>query len=355
MSDRRELLLANTWEVRGDRQDLLGAWATDATAGAFLQPLRDAGWFQRATHFWVDDAPVAPVPPDAELDELVRTWRDQTAAFYAGAEKEPRWKFWLSMRTAEAMTELTFTGDDVTSDLRDALAGVVAAWSKALDGTPLQASIGSLTPWGAAYDRPVPHRESRWTLGAIAYYLGRAWHEADPERAAVLDAIERAPLPAGISRTTAGDLVCVTFDCDLADPASVAAARARGERWFAPLVPTRVAPGWNARGDRLVELVDRDELEPFTFFDTRNATGYKAMVVDPDTGAVDDELWQLLVAIAMAGQAPDGTRVAAVRVIVPVRDDALRLADRARADGIDLVAYPEEHSFWWIDPAAQQG
>lgn len=346
MIDRRELLLANTWEVHADRHDLVGAWATDRTVGLFLEPLRDAGWLQRATHYWVDDAPVTRVP--LELDALICTWRDQTAAFFAGAEKDPIWKFWLSMRPTEAMTALTFTGDAVTGDLREALARLVAAWSKALEGTPLQASIGSLTAWGAEYDRPVPHRESRWSLGAIAYYLGRAWHEADPERAAVLHAIERAPLPAGITRSTEGDLVRVTFDCDLTDASSVAAARARGERWLTPLVPTRIAPGWNEHGDRLVEIVDRHDLFPFTFFDSRNATGYKTMIADPDTDAIDESLWQVLVAIAAAGQTPDGTRVDAVRVIVPVRDDALRLADRARADGIDLVAYPDEHSFWQI-------
>lgn len=242
MSDRQELLLANTWAVRGDRRDLFGRWATDSTVATFLDPLREAGWMARATHYWVDDTPVTSIPPAPELDELVRTWRDQTAAFFAGSEKEPSWKFWLSMRTTEAMTELTISDQEPRGRLFDLLTRVVAAWTKGLEGTPLQASIGALTPWGARYARPVPHRESQWPLGAIAYYLGRSWHEADPTRAAVLHAIEHAPLPPGVTRTAERDLLLVSFDCDLADPQSIAAARALGERWFAPLVPTRLAP-----------------------------------------------------------------------------------------------------------------
>jgi hypothetical protein len=352
MSVRQELLLANTWAVRDDRRDAIGKWATDATVGTFLDPLRDAGWLERATHYWADDTPVTPIPPAPELDDLVRAWRDQTAAFFAGNERDPDWKFWLSMRTTEAMTELTIADLEPRSGLRDRFTRIVAAWTKGLEGTPLQASIGALTPWGAPYDRPVPHRESQWPLGAIDYYLGRSWHDADPARAAVLHAIEHAPLPPGITRTVEGDILHVTFECDLADADSIAAARARGERWFAPLVQTRLAPGWNERGDRLAEIADRDELAPFTFFDTRNGIGYKALVVDSDTGAIDEALWKALVDIAKAKQAPDGTAVKEVRVIVPTRDDAVGLIPRAQADGLDVVAYPEERSFYCVSPTA---
>jgi hypothetical protein len=214
---------------------------------------------------------------------------------------------------------------------------------------PLRAGISAVTPWGADYDRPVPHRESEWPLGAIEYVLGRAWHEADPDRAEVLRNIEAAPTGPGIERTTDGDLVRITFACDLTDPTSGAAARPRGERWFAPLVTTRLAPGWNERGDRLAVIVDRDELEPFTFYDTHNGIAYVAMVVDPDTGEVDERLWSELAAIADTKEAHDGTPLRGLRLIVPTRDDAVRLHARARADGIDLVAYPDGDAFWWVD------
>lgn len=235
----------------------------------------------------------------------------------------------------------------MTRALRDELAGLVAAWARALAKEPLQAAISAITPWGADYDRPVPHRESEWPLGAIEYLLGRAWHQADPDRAAVLRAVETAPTGPGIERTSDGDLLRITFACDVTDPSRVAAARACGERWFAPLVRTRLAPGWNERGDRLAVIVDRDELEPFTFYDTHNRTGYKTMVVDPTTGEVDEPLWSELAAIADTKEAQDGTPIEAVRLIVPTREDAIRLEERARADGIDLLAYPEGGSFWW--------
>lgn len=98
-------------------------------------------------------------------------------------------------------------------------------------------------------------------------------------------------------------------------------------------------------------IVDRDELAPFTFFDTRNGIGYKAMVVDPDTGEVDEPLWSALAAIADTKEAHDGTPIKGVRLIVPTRADAIRLTERAKADGIELVTYPEGDAFWWVERA----
>ncbi len=64
------------------------------------------------------------------------------------------------------------------------------------------------------------------------------------------------------------------------------------------------------------------------------------MVVDPDTGEVDEPLWSALAAIANTKEAYDGTPIKGVRLIVPTRADAIRLAERAKADGIELVTYP---------------
>jgi hypothetical protein len=342
------LVLSSEWEVD---LDVAGKWATSSTARAFLQPLRETGWLERATHYWVDDDDPALIPPEKELDRLASRWRKQTAALYAGDAGDPTWMFWLSMRRTGVAATVSFAREHVTGSLCDELADLVAAWARALASEAPRAAISAITPWGAGYDRPVPHRESEWPLGAISYLLGRGWHQADPDRASVLRAIEAAPTGPGIERTAAGDLLRLTFACDVSDPTSVAAARARGERWFSPLVTTRLAPGWNERGDRLVVVVDRDDLEPFTFHDTFNGIGYKAMVVDPDTGDVDEPMWSKLAAITETKEAHDGTPIKEVRLIVPTRQDAVRLGARARADGIDLVVYPEGDSLWWVDNA----
>lgn len=340
------LSLSTEWEAD---LSVAGQWANASTVPAFLAPLRANGWLARATQFWVDEEDDAPVPPDAELDQLASGWRDAIAEFFSGERRDATWKFRIAMSRTGVYATVAFAREFLTPELPDQLVALVNAWTNTLRATPISLGIGVVTPFGVDYERPVPHRESRWQLGALEYYLGRAWHLADAETAAVLRAVEAAPTPDGIVRTTTADLTRVRFTCDVTDPATIAAARARGERWFAPLAETRLAPGWNAHGDRLAVIVDRDELAPFTFYDTHHGIGYKAMVVDPDTGEVDEPLWSALAAIADTKEAYDGTPIKGVRLIAPTRADAIRLDGRAKADGIELVAYPEGDAFWWVE------
>jgi len=75
-------------------------------------------------------------------------------------------------------------------------------------------------------------------------YVGRAWHRAASGRAAVLEQLETAVLPASASRTIEGDVLRIAFATDLAVRASVQAARAAHEQWITPLVPTEIEYGW---------------------------------------------------------------------------------------------------------------
>src|SRR5262249_26476002 len=148
------------------------------------------------------------------------------------------------------------------------------------------------------YPRPLPPRTSfPWRFGALDYYFGRTWHARTPEGAKVLANVEAAPVPPGTLRTTQDDVVRVTFAADIPDPASIAAARTASEEWLVPLVPTEVARGWNELGDRRVAPVRPVDLAPFTFYDEHFKVGYKALIVDPRTHDVDEEMWKELAEI----------------------------------------------------------
>ena len=87
--------------------------------------------------------------------------------------------------------------------------------------------------------------------------------------------------------------------------------------------------------------------EPFTFYDEHTQVGYWALVRDPDNGTIDEARWQRLAAIARAGVLDDGTPVKSVRLVAPVREEALALLDRAIADGFEMVTYPGGESAFW--------
>ena len=172
-----------------------------------------------------------------------------------------------------------------------------------------------------------------------------------PAGAAVLAGIARARLPRGATRTTDGDVLRIALACDLGDPHAVADARAASERWLTPLVPTEPDEDWNELGDRIVVPTERDELLPFTFYDAEARVGYKGLVVDPDTGEIDEAAWSELVGIASSGEAHDGTPVASVRLVFPTRQDALAMYARTIASGFEMALYPKGAALWEVAPA----
>jgi hypothetical protein len=116
-------------------------------------------------------------------------------------------------------------------------------------------------------------------------------------------------------------------------------------------VPIEVERGWNEQGDRIVIPSAPAPLAPLTLYDASEKVGYKAIVVQPD-GSVDEDIWNELKQIASRRALADGTAVHAVRLIVPVRDNAIAIHPRAMADGFEMVTYPKGTGgvFWEVFP-----
>jgi hypothetical protein len=197
---------------------------------------------------------------------------------------------------------------------------------------------------------------STWRLGVLDLYLGKSWHQRSEERRTILTTIETAPLPSSARRTTDDDIVRIAFGIDpevaLGDAGAVSAARRAQEDWLTPLIPADRERGWNALGDRLVAVVEPDDKKPFTSYDPRDSVGYKAMIVDPDSGEIDEKMWAELKKIARDKKLPDGTEVKGVRLIFPVRENALQMHERTIADGFEMATYPgNPQIFWQVNPS----
>jgi hypothetical protein len=330
-----------------------GAWlGPDTITTDLFGPLRADGVLDRATHLSVDGGdPIAIESPD-HLDELARGWRDVSVAMFTGDQRDPEWYFHLALLGWQLRISVSVGARWLTADTRDQLGRWVLRWAEPLAGRGCHLSIGTLIPPWASYPRPRPPRTSmRWPLGALDHYFGRTWHRGTPEGAAVIAAVEQAALPPGATRTVDGDVVRVAFAADLGDPASVVAARARAEQWLVPLVPSEVERGWNEHGDRLVVVVRPVDLSPFTVYDERHQVGYKALILDNATGDIaEPELWQELAAIARAGKTADGVPVRGVRLVFPVRGNAVQMHARALADGFEMATYPGGNGFWQVNP-----
>ncbi|MBK9032276.1 MAG: hypothetical protein IPL61_13335 [Myxococcales bacterium] len=346
--ERDGIGLFGTWEVD---DDVMGAWlAPDTLRECLLAPLRADGSLERATHVWVSDGKPRAIGSAADLDKQVGAWRGEIAQLYSGDLDDPDFMVHVTLDRTGFRLALGLGGALVDGTTRARVAGLVSAWSARFAKRRCHLTVAYLSSH-APYPRARPPRESMtWPLGGLDYHLGRTWHRADSERAAVLAAIERARLPKGATRTADGDVVRVAFGAELTDPRAVADARAVAERWLAPLVSAEIEDGWNQLGDRMVVPTERDELVPFTFYDSDERVGYKGLIVDPDTGAVDEAAWSELVGIAASGEAHDGTPVGSVRLVLPTRRAALAVHERAIASGFEMATYPKNDVLWEVHP-----
>jgi len=322
----------------------------DIVTRVLLAPLERGGYLARPRWVSRDLGEPEPIGSMDELRARAATWGLDLVSLFAGDRDDPDWEIFLGLETVGPRISVGIPADGAGASLRDDVASWVQAWSEGLAAVGVRFATGSFAPARQDYPRPRPPRSSgTWPLGALDQYAGLTWHRARADRVAVLAGLEQAPLPPGAHRTVDGDVLRIGFDADLADPAAVAAARAAHERWFTPLVPTAIEVGWNEHGDRAAYPARPTVREPFTLYDEQARIGYKALAVFPD-GSLDEAAWAQLAAVARAGALPDGTPVASVRLILPRREDALALHERALADGFEMTTYPAGKMFWQVDP-----
>lgn len=203
---------------------------------------------------------------------------------------------------------------------------------------------------------PVTHL--RLKTDAILELFDVTFHRSEHEDAlgAEVEALASAPVPAGVNRYTQDGLVVMRWIDDLSDDLAVARAAGRHEQWMAGLANVKRSDAFNPHGDKRVP-VRKSERAPFTFFDASKSAGYKAIMVDP-TGEPDEEVWQELCTIAAAPPAD----LKAVWLIAPLRELALGLWERAKAQGFAGVLYPSGDQLWdprpegwWLDEEPTQG
>ena len=350
------------WHVGGDAT----GWRNEDTVRTVLfEPLRAAGLLERATHLAIGLGDAVPIESVAWLEAESLSWQDGVVSMFAGDADDPDWLFHLTLDRSMLRIAVGVGAEHINDELREQLAGWIGEWARVLDARSCHLSLGWLAPWKTDYPRPAPsHPSATWRLGALDSYFGRTWHLAEATRSAALAAIESAPLPPDAARTVDGDVVRVAFKADLHDRASIATARSHSEAWLGPLVAdaepaepvesvadgASAGAGEHADGDRRIDIANPAPHDPLTLYDADEQVGYKAMVVEPPYD-IDEDVYEEMIQILAAGRLPDGTPVKQIRLIFPVRSDALTMHSRVTAEGFEMALYPADGTFWQVDPA----
>jgi hypothetical protein len=333
---------------------VIGSWlAGDLVDRVFLAPLADDGVLEDCRYISRKLAPPTPIGSVAELRAQSSTWRYELVDLLSDEEDiDPDCEVILRLNTNMVNVAVRLGGAPLARlvDRLVPLAGRwVAHWSRTLPDT-VDLSEGWLVPSRGDYPRLQPPRASEWSLDGVSHYFGQRFLKRTGD-GALLDQLLREPLPSGVTREIDGDAVLLAFADDVCDAAAVARARTTHEQWISRIVPTEPERGWNAEGDRIVIPDEPRPLAPLTLYDPGPQIGYKAIVVQPD-GSIDEEIWSELKALLQRGALPDGTPVASIRLIVPVRANALALHGRAITEGFEMVTYPRgEGVFWQVHPS----
>lgn len=210
---------------------------------------------------------------------------------------------------------------------------------------------------GFDYPRPRPPREhSSIQIYSVVEYLDLAFHRSGHGEAAPdgIAALLGEPLPDFAKKLERDELVELRFAADPGDEADLSRGASAHELWLASHLPTRVEGGYNALGD-LIERVVGDERpeQPLTLYSPTSELGYKAVVVLPG-GKAEEGAWAAAASVVASGKLADGRPVRAVKLIVPLRDQALATSAAAKRAGFAGVLYPDDSGRYWDpDPPGQ--
>jgi hypothetical protein len=345
-------LFHSSWIVDRDR---IGEWPDKGIVSRLLAPLSGEAMLAKVDRIVLRGEDAIPLESLAALDALVEPGGTLPVVLFYGPEDDPEVRIHITITRIGTGLSIGMTPAFMRANMREQIASWLQEWRHSLEEPRCRLKSATFAPSGG-YPRPrPPHTHDIWHLGELDLYLDKSWHAQSEERLAVLAKIESARLPSSARRTTEGDLVRIAFGASpeiaLDDTEAMNAARRAQEDWLTPLIPAERERGWNELGDRLVAVVGPDEKEPFTFYDPRYSVGYKAMIVDPESGEIDEEMWAELKKIARDKKLADGTEVKGVRLIFPVRENALQMHARAIADGFEMATYPgNPQTFWQVNP-----
>ena len=206
--------------------------------------------------------------------------------------------------------------------------------------------------WRAPYPRvrPPHNADGPLTLGTLVNILDvtelRGGSHTDARDPSEIEALLDGPLPDSARRERHGDLVVIQWAPDLASDDAVAKARTEQERWCVRHLKLPRSSDCNEFGDKCELVIAIAKHDVLTAYREGPQIGYKAIMAKAN-GEVDEAEWAELAQWAKLRKLPDGTPLAELKIIVPIRHAALQLRQRALADGMSAVLYPDNSGKWW--------
>jgi hypothetical protein len=298
--------------------------------------------WSRFTTLRPDDGTAGPLTPE-RFDAIVRNVKNRSWYLDTGDDRNVEFLWFRDGREVELRLQLL--DDDYRRYARD-LEAVLAAFTTGFGQPLVMPASGITTSFMPDLPRdPLgnPPDSAGMKFEQIADALDRRLPVVRPDSrwAKVLTHLLAAPPPEGVRQVEIGDIVLYFWTTDPANPEELLRASNAHQRWM--IERLSAAPPAPA-GDRPLHATGPIQAPPLSFIDASHKRGFRTVLVLPD-GSIDEASWAVAVAAARK-MLPDLRDLEAIYVVVPLRNHALTLAERARKDGLAGVAYPADGDLW---------
>jgi hypothetical protein len=286
-----------------------------------------------------------------ELLSASRAWKPGLYTIQTDSSADPTFQLGLSLAPGMMRVRFFVGGADLDerrSTILDQFIDLTVRLHTALHDIALFGPEIRVDLLDFPYPRVRPPRETDfWFPGSAVNFLSKKFQReidyGDPEAIAKM---LKAPMPEGTQRLDKGDLLIFRWVDDLFEGTYVAERLSLQEQWFVKVLNSPIDSSYNEAGDYHEAPSALVKKPPLTFYDPMSETGYKAVVLSPDS-SMDEELFGEIAAWVRDGTLPDGTPLHQLILILPSREAALRIHERAMAIGVAAVYYTDDQGRWW--------
>lgn len=327
-------------------------WKEGGRVEELFRLVREAGLWLGFDHYGRrGSARLKHARSETELVRGIAAFKQGLYSVQAGNEEEPECEIVLTLDPGALALRYLLSGDEFDARRRSIVSQFIEltrllheSWhDSALFGPQLCIDVR-----GISYPHVRPPRfKLPWTFGNAADMICLKFHkETDEGSTSDVERMLKAPMPRGAKRERKGDLVVLLWADDLSDGKKVAARLSAQEQWLVNVLDPPLHPDYNKHGDYRESPMSLRPQPPLTFYDPVEEAGYKTVATAPG-GGLDAELWDELKELVEAGQLPDKTPLRYLNLILPNRKAALRVHERAVANGLNKVFYIDDEGELW--------
>ena len=190
-------------------------------------------------------------------------------------------------------------------------------------------------------------RDLTFKLSNIVDFFDRKYHQISEDgRLNEIDKLCKSKIPEKVKKIINDNLVIFMFIDDLSNKNEIMEALTEHDRWLYKNIEMKIDSDFNELGDYREGYFNLKPYPPLTFYNSNLQKGFKSIVLNPD-GSYDEEIFEMIMIWLKNKKLPDNTPLKTIDIILPNRESALKIYDKAKQIGVDKVLYVGKDKQYW--------